>query len=194
MFDDASLAAQRVQALRTTLAALSAALLPLATGGPRPSPLEGDLRIVGSRAMTPTISDWTALFHRRYPRVQVHAALIGDGVAAGALASERADIAPLSRPLALQERAMIGNGPQPIGIPVGAGNGTVGERWHWVYLYVARRADGRSQQVALAFVRTALSEAGQARIAGRFSPLSRRQRDASLHRLAGLGPRPVRQQ
>ena len=39
----------------------------------------------------------------------------------------------------------------------------------------------------------ALSEAGQARIAGRFSPLSPHQRNASLHQLAGLGTRPVRQ-
>ena len=187
MLDPVSLQAQRRQAVRTVIAVLSAVALAPLSSGSGPSALEGDLRIVGSRAMTPTVDDWMALFQRRYPAVRIHAALIGDGVAAGALADRRADIAPLSRPLARQERALIGDVPQPVGIPVGTGRSSGGQLRRWVYLYVARQADGRGQPVALAFVRTALSPAGQARIARGFGALSARQREASLSQLARLG-------
>lgn len=110
---------------------------------------------------------------------------MGDGVVAGALASGRADIAPLSRPLAAQERSLIGAKAQPVGIPVGAA-ATSRRSDQWAYLYIARQADASNHALALAFVRTALSSNGQARIAGDFVPLPDRQRGASLDQLAHL--------
>lgn len=180
--------ARRRQLTRAANTVVVAVMLAFSTGSSMPSDQAGDLRIVGSRAMAPAITDWTVLFQRQYPKVTVTTFLIGDGVAAGALANNRADIAPLSRSLIDQERSLIGK-VQPIGIPVGAA--TSGRRdSRWAYLYVARQADTNSQALALAFVRTALSQAGQAQVTGPFAPLPDQQRHASLNQLARLGRTP----
>lgn len=185
-----SLDTRRRQFARAVSTLVSAALLALTTGGSVPSDQTGDLRIIGSRAMSQTVDDWTRLFKRQYPNVQVRTMLLGDGVAAGALASERADIAPLSRPLADQERSLISSAAQPVGIPVSSRVADPRSE-RWAYLYVARQTDAHSQVLALAFVRTALSPAGQARIAGGFAPLPDGQRNASLNRLARLKQAPL---
>lgn len=180
-----SLPVQRNAAARALNTVLAVAIHVFLSGGPTPTQQTGDLRIVGSRAMTAAIGNWTALFHKKHPQVHVRQVLIGDGAAASALASRRADLAPLSRPLAPQERSLIGPAAQPVGIPVGA---TISRRGggNWVYLYVASPGDGPARSLALDFVRTALSPAGQARMTGSFAPLPDGQRSASLSQLATL--------
>lgn len=182
--------AERRRALNTLVGVLAVAVLSGLAASHRPQPPVGELRIVGSRAMTAPAEQWAAIFRREYPQVRVSAALYGSGVAAGAIADKRADVAPLSRPMDRRELAMIDNAPQPVAIRVGNRAPADEITPQWVYLYVSRGDDGRVEQVAEAFARIALSREGQARIGGRdFRALSPGQRKASLDRVARLSNR-----
>lgn len=187
MIDVQSLARQRRRAVNTLVGVMAAAILHGLAGPGLERPVSGELRIVGSRAMAAPVGQWTSMFRRQYPRVRVSAALYGNGLAAGAIADKRADVAPLSRPMDRRELAMIDDASQPVAIRVGNRAPADEITPQWVYLYVSRSDDGRVEPVAEAFARVALSREGQARMGGRdLRPLTPGQRDASLDRVARL--------
>lgn len=187
MIDVQSLARQRLRAINTLVGVLAAAALHVLTDPGTVRPVGHELRIVGSRAMAAPVEQWSMMFRHQYPRVHVSTALYGDGLAAGAIADKRADVAPLSRPMDRRELAMIDEVSQPIAIRVGNRAPAEEITPQWVYLYVSRSDDGRVEPLAEAFARVALSREGQAQMSGRdLRPLSPGQRNASLDRVAKL--------
>jgi hypothetical protein len=116
--------------------------------------LSGPLRIVGARATAGPVAHWVAIFRREHPGVKVAAALPGGGVAAGAMASGLADVAPMGRILKPQERALLADaGMQPAGVRV--------DPRADLYLYTAALGRDRASPAALEFVRIALSPEGR---------------------------------
>ena len=172
--------------LNTAIAVLAAALAPSLTERLSAPAINGELRIVGSQSMREPVEAWMTIFHRKFPNVRAHAALYGTGLAAGAIADDLANVAPLSRPLVSSERAILEAGQPPAAIRVGAQRAT-GDASSPLYLYVARGHNGLAQPAAIEFARIAVSTEGQSRIAARgFQTLSGDQRDDALSELDRL--------
>jgi len=144
------------------------------------------LTLVGSRALRSPVESWLELLRERYPNTRVHVRLYGSGLAASAMADNRADAAPMSRPLNSSERAILPANAMPVAIPVG-GLPLASGHASPLYLYVARGASGRAAPPAIALARIALSQRGQSEMArAGFEPLAIDRRNSARAQLANL--------
>lgn len=176
----------RRRMVATAAAVLGAAALTMLAPTAGPS-LDGELRIVGSRSMRQPVEGWLEILRRRHPEVRASTALYGSGLAAGGLADDSIDVAPLSRKLVSSERAMIPDGYQPVAIRVGARREFGDSSATPVYLYIALGADRRPEPAAVEFARIAVSAEGQSLIASDgFEELSAEQRDDARAYIARL--------
>jgi phosphate transport system substrate-binding protein len=102
--------------------------------------LTGELRLVGSRAMSGLAQRWASDFAKQHPGVKVSLAMSGSGVAAGALAEGEADLAPLSRELTADEQAILTKaGASPLVVRVGNGGYAQREFGGPIAIYVDAR-------------------------------------------------------
>lgn len=182
----------RRRMVTTAAAVLAAAGLSMLAPASGPS-LDGELRIVGSRSMRQPVEGWLEILRRRHPEVRASTALYGSGLAAGGLADDSVDVAPLSRKLVSSERAMIPQGAEPVAIHVGGHRDRAGAGVNPVYLYIALGADGRAEPAAVELARIAVSAEGQSLIASDgFEELSSEQRDDARSHIARLPTTPVK--
>ncbi|WP_171015337.1 MULTISPECIES: LysR substrate-binding domain-containing protein [unclassified Sphingomonas] len=130
--------------------------------------MEGELRIVGSRATAEPVRRWAAIFNREHPDVRLSVNLSGSGTVVDAMAEGRADLAPLVRPLKVSERALArGAGIRPRAVTVGIHKEGM---WPDQPLYLYLKGD-EANFIAVEFVRVALSEEGQAALSGSYAPV-----------------------
>jgi hypothetical protein len=145
----------------------------------------GELSIAGSRAMSAVVDRWVAIFRREHPEVRVNMVLYGSGTAANAMAEGRADVAPLVRKMASDERAIVSAAQlDPRGIVVGFGPADRADADEPLLIYVSRGIGAQPSRAAIEFVRVALSAEGQAAMLdGRLPPATR---SAAMRALAEL--------
>ncbi|MEO5494972.1 MAG: substrate-binding domain-containing protein [Sphingomonas sp.] len=157
---------------------------PSAFRATRPA-ISGDLSIAGSRAMSGVVDRWVEIFRREHPEVRVNMILYGSGTAAGAMAEGRADVAPLVREMASNERSLVAAAQfDPRGIVVGYGPADRTGADEPLLIYVNRGIGAQPGRAAVEFVRVALSTEGQAALlAGRLPPA---RRSAAMRALAKL--------
>jgi ABC-type molybdate transport system substrate-binding protein len=118
--------------------------------------LKGTLRIVGSRGLDEPVERWARAFQQSHPNVRVTTSLYGTGIAAGAMAEGRADVAPLHRALKPEERHYLSDaGISPVLVPISAPDHSP------IYLYIRRTSTGDANPAALEFARVVLDPNGQ---------------------------------
>jgi|GEM_PF-3426825 len=125
--------------------------------------LDGELVVVGSRAMAEPVGRWVAIFRREHPAVHVTTRFYGSAVAVAALADGTADVAPLVHPVSGGNHDAVAR----TGYRIGTLRGSGPVSGHSLDIYFAPARCAPNRLAAIEFVEVAVSREGQGQITDR---------------------------